>query len=198
MKLRTITLLFVIILFTGTGCGKGNATAEPSLDTSIEPTTAPAKITSSTGTYLSINEIGLGDNGYIALTNFTNVAVDLSGLVLCQGYDCFDLPNVSIAPGATSRVAVGNGKGVENVIATRAKLGKLSPSDGEIALFASQNVEDPKEMLVYFQWGSDPHELTETAVAAGLWVNGGYGPSSKTAVRLYKIQESGLWLFDQP
>jgi hypothetical protein len=53
-------------------------------------------------------------------------------------------------------------------------------------------------MLIYFQWGSTPHELTQLAIEAGLWVEGGYGPSSENATRLFKVAETGLWLFEEP
>jgi hypothetical protein len=32
---------------------------------------------------------------------------------------------------------------------------------------------------------------------AGLWVEGGYGPSSPNATRLFKIGESELWPFEE-
>ncbi len=53
-------------------------------------------------------------------------------------------------------------------------------------------------MTVYFQWGSTPHELIQRAIDAGLCIEGGYGPSSQNATRLYKVAESGLWLFEEP
>jgi len=53
-------------------------------------------------------------------------------------------------------------------------------------------------MLVYLQWGSTPHALTDLAVQAGLWIKTGYAPTTSNATRLYKVAESGLWLFDEP
>ena len=80
-------------------------------------------------------------------------------------------------------------------MATGATLGELRPADGEVALYSSQNVNDPKAMLVYLEWGSTPHEDTQTAIDAGLWIKGSYAPSAKDATRLFR-QDTGLWLFD--
>ena len=158
----------------------------------------PAKISAATGTYFSINEVGLGPNGFVALTNFTDVPASLAGLYLCQEDSCFELPDTVIEAGETVRVAVSNGNGIENVVAKNATLGELRSSDGEVALLASTRLNDPNEILVYFQWGSTPHKITQTAIDAGLWVKGGYGPSSENAIRLFKVPESGLWLFEEP
>ena len=38
----------------------------------------------------------------------------------------------------------------------------------------------------------------QLAIDAGLWVEGGYGPSSQNATRLFKVPETGLWLFEEP
>jgi hypothetical protein len=149
------------------------------------------------GSFLAIHEIGLGPEGYVSLTNFTSVPTTTQGLYLCQGKECFALPDAVIEPGATARVAVGEGQDLEGVIANQATIGELKPSDGEVALFASDQFDDPKALLVYFQWGSTPHELTGLAVEAGLWLKTGYGPTSEKATRLYRVEESGWWLFEE-
>lgn len=158
----------------------------------------PVKLGPNTGTFFAINEVGLGPNGFVALTNFTEVPVSLEGLFLCQGSDCFQLPAVVVEAGQTARIAVGDGAGLEGVVASGATLGELRPSDGEIALVASKSSDDPSQMYNYLQWGSTPHELTALALEAGLWVENGYAPSSDTATRLFKVPETGLWLFDEP
>lgn len=170
-------------------------------DLSVTPSALeaePAKVSSGTGTFFAINEVGLGPNGFVALTNFTDVPASLAGLSLCQGSECFELPDVVVDAGGTVRIAAGDGAGHEGVVATRATFGELRPSDGEIALVASQERDDPQAMFVYFQWGSTPHALTQIAVDAGLWVEGGYGPSSQNATRLFRVAETGLWLFEEP
>jgi hypothetical protein len=189
-----ITLIF--LLLAGAACGGENPTGDTSAAAS-PPEMEPAKASSRTGTFFTINEVGLGPNGFVALTNFTDVPASLDSLYLCQGSACFELPDVVVGAGETARIAVGDGAGHEGIVATRATLGELRPSAGEIALFSSQELDDPQAMLVYFQWGSTPHKLTQTAIDAGLWVEGGYGPSSQNATRLFKVAETGLWLFEE-
>lgn len=190
-------LAILVLLLVATACAGsetvGDATSVPT-STTIEPASASA----ATGSFFAINEVGLGPNGYIAMTNFTDVPANLAGLYLCQASECFALPDEVVAPGETVRVAVGDGTGHEAVVATGASVGQLRPSDGEIALHASREIEDPKQMLIYLQWGSTPHEFTDVAVEAGLWIEGGYAPTSDNATRLYRVEESGLWVFDEP
>jgi hypothetical protein len=159
---------------------------------------SPERVSSETGTFFAINEVGLGQNGYVALTNFTNVPARLAGLYLCQGLECFKLPDAVVDAGKTVRVATGDGAGLEDVVATQATLGELRPADGEIALADSAKPDNPKSLLFYYQWGSTPHVLTQDAVDAGLWVKGGFGPSSPNARRVYKDLKTGLWLFEEP
>jgi hypothetical protein len=195
---RTFYLLFLAVFPIMVGaCAGGNPTDAPSAS-ATSTAAAPAKSASGSGTFFAINEVGLGPNGFVALTNFTDVPASLAGLYLCQGSDCFALPDAVVDAGKTARIAVGDGAGHEGVVATRATLGELRPSDGEIALVASPEVDDPGAIFVYFQWGSTPHELTQLAIDAGLWVAGGYGPSSPNATRLFKVAETGLWLFEEP
>ena len=196
MKHRWPFFLLGLFLLVTTACISQN----PQVDNSITPSAppaAPAKTGARMGTFFSIDEVGLGPDGFVALTNFTDVPASLAGLYLCQARECFELPDQMVAPGGTVRIAVGDGSGLENVVAVHATLGELRPSDGEIALYASPDIHDPEQMLVYLQWGSTPHEFTAAAIQAGLWVKGGYAPSSRNATRLFKIKETGLWLFDE-
>jgi len=198
MKTKSRFFLPVLILLITTACISGQPNTNVNVATANAPQEGPVKLSSATGTYFSINEVGLGPNGFVALTNFTDVPTSLAGLYLCQGHACFELPDTVVGPGETVRIAVGDGSGRENVVATHAAIGKLQPSDGEIALLASKEPDNPKAMFVYFQWGSTPHQLTQTAIDAGLWVEGGYGPSSTNATRLFRVPETGLWLFEEP
>lgn len=192
--------LTLIILLLGTSACRGlqanqgtnpESGSTPTVSAELEPYVPIG------GSFLAIYEIGLGPEGYVALTNFTSVPVTTRGQYLCQGSDCFALPDVVIDAGATGKVTVGNGEGLEGVIATKATIGELNPSDGEVALFVSENYDDPKALLNYLQWGSTPHALTKLAVDAGLWIETGYAPTSPNAIRLYRDEKSGWWLFEE-
>lgn len=144
-----------------------------------------------------IQELGVGEKGWVALTNFTGQPGNLAGLYLCQGQACFALPAESIPAGETVRISNGSGAGVEHVIAKNGTFGELRSADGEIALTTSENPQQPEQILFYMQWGSTPHELTSLAIDAGLWLEGGYAPTSEKASRLYRVKETGLWLFEE-
>lgn len=195
---RLVFLISVVLLFTG--CRQNAAETQTNDENKVSATATPEKpltISATSGSFFAINEVGLGPNGYVGLTNFTDVLVSTDGLILCQGSDCFELPDSEVKVGETVLVAVGDGSGLEGVIAKNATIGELRASDGELALFSSNNYDDPKAILVYLQWGSTPHELTPVAVEAGLWFETSYAPSSDKATRLYRVPESGLWLFEE-
>lgn len=199
MNLSKYSLVLIVVLLAASACAGGGATAEAT-PAAAQPaaTNTPGPIAQSgqAGTFFAINEVGLGPEGFVALTNFTEVPVSLSGLYLCQGSDCFALPDQVVQGGETVRVAAGQGEGLENVIATGATFGELRPADGEIALFSSDKTDDPKALLVYLQWGSTPHQLTGLAVERGLWFETSYAPSGPNGTRLWRVEESGLWLWE--
>jgi hypothetical protein len=201
MKRYTLILVFLVLLLAIAACGNpdngGEVTPAVTSQPAAEATSKPAAVSGATGSFFAIYEVGLGPDGYISLTNFTDVPVSTGGLTLCQGSDCFALPDAEVAAGEVARVAVGDGSGLEGVIATEATLGELRPTDGEIAIYASQEYDDPKALLAYLQWGSTPHDLTGVAVEAGLWFETSYAPTSANATRLYRVEESGLWLFEE-
>jgi len=211
MKKNLLPLLLVILMMSLGAC-RGAQSTTPEAGTPAATTTETTEAVASqlqttpsevvpyvqtVGSFLAIHEVGVGPEGYVSLTNFTNVPVSTAGLYLCQGKDCFALPEAVIEAGQTARVAVGDGEGLENVIAAQATIGELKPVDGEVALFASDQFDDPKALLVYLQWGSTPHALTDLAVEAGLWIATGYAPTTENATRLYRVEESGWWLFEE-
>lgn len=151
---------------------------------------------SSANSYFAIQEVGVGDISYVSLTNFTDVSVTTAGLILVLDGENIELPDVAVEAGATGRIALGDGAGLENVIMTAEDLGPLRPAEGEIALYTADDFSDPAAMINYFEWGSTPHERTDVAIEAGLWLEGSYAPTSPTATRLYRVEETGLWLFE--
>lgn len=189
-----LVLVLLALAVAVSACSGG--TSDDTTTTVAETTTTIRDQPVDASSFFAINEIGLGSNGYVSLTNFTDVPVRLAGLVLVQGSDYFELPDVAVEPDGTVRVAVGDGEGLENVVATDATLGELAPEDGEIALFTSQEFDDPTAIIVYLEWGSTPHELNPVAVEAGLWLEGSFAPTAATATRLFRVEESGLWIFE--
>ena len=195
MKYLIVPLILFILLLAGCSPSVPVPTSTPIPTVTNTPETVLLSEPGA-GSLFAINEIGLGPNGYVSLTNFTDGPASLSGLFLCQGPTCFELPKADVPAGSTVRVASGDGNGLEDIVAANAGFGELQPENGEIALYATQDTADPKSMLTYLQWGSTPHQNTETAIQAGLWIAGAFAPSSAQAKRLYRT-EGGLWLFEE-
>ena len=155
---------------------------------------APSSNAADVSRYFSIEEIGLGPNGYVTLLNYTDASASLDTLYLCHASRCADLPDVVVGPGEIARIAVGDGAGLEKVAMMGAGL-DLPPLDGEIAVYASKDVRNSNDVRAYLEWGSTPHELTTVAIEAGLWLEGSYAPSGPNATRLWKT-DGNLWVWD--
>lgn len=186
---HTIPPLLIIVMILITACS-------PTAKTPGVITT-PGGVIPELVSPFEIQEMGVGEKGWVALTNFTGQPGNLAGLYLCQGKACFALPDESVPAGETVRISNGSGASVDNVIAKNATFGELRSADGEIALTTTENPQQPEQILFYLQWGSTPHELTDLAIDAGLWLEGGYAPTSEIATRLFRVKETGLWLFEE-
>lgn len=175
---------------------ENGSTAEAESASSSLDSTVVASASEGMNSLFEINEIIPGPDGYVALKNFTDVPVTLAGQYICQGKDCFELPGEIVSPDETVKITVGNGDGLDGLVIADATMGKLQPADGEIALFASTNWDNPAALLTYLEWGSTPHDLTELAIEAGLWLEGTYAPAGSGATRLFRVEETGLWIWE--
>jgi hypothetical protein len=97
-------------------------------------------------------------------------------------------------PEETAHIATGGAPNRVGEIVANAPVGPIRPEDGEIALYVDDPT-DPVKIVAYMQWGSTPHERTNEAIAAGLWLEGFYAPSGENAVRLHRNLETGPWLW---
>jgi hypothetical protein len=189
-RLATVVALALLL---GAGC---NSTTPSSSGITLNPSFLPdpSSDASDVSRYFSIEEVGLGPDGYVTLRNYTEVPASLASVYLCQADRCIDLPDVNVEPGAVARIAVGEGGGLEYVVVRNADL-DLPPADGEVGVFRSDDVTDSGGIRSYLQWGSTPHEMTNTAVDAGLWLPTAYAPTGPNATRLWKT-EANLWVWD--
>jgi hypothetical protein len=192
---RVVTALSLLGLLVVAGCNSGTPTPGPT-GTTTTPVVSPdpSANASDVSRYFSIIEVGLGSDGYVTLENYTEVAASLDAVYLCQADGCVDLPDIVVEPGQVARVAAGEGNGLENVVMRNADL-DLPPADGEVGVFRSEDVSDSQGIRSYLQWGSTPHEMTDTAVEAGLWLPTAYAPTGPNATRLWKT-EANLWVWD--
>jgi hypothetical protein len=166
----------------------------PSNDTSPGP--GSSGLAGDVSRYFSIEEIGLGPDGFVTLLNYTDQPASLNNLRLCQEDRCVELANVDVDGGSVTRIAVSDGAGLDDVGMTGADLA-LTPDDGEVALLRAGSATEAADIRAYLEWGSTPHGLTAAAISAGLWHAGSYAPTSPSATRLYKT-EANLWVFDTP
>lgn len=196
-SIRSMAFTTVLILVLAACSSSDDAESTTSVDGSntIAGSSDVQRQPENSSSFFSIEEVLLGSNGYVALNNFTGVPVTLDGLYLCQGGDCFSLPDEIIQPGGTMYVAVGSAPEVDGPVITDATIGDLAPSDGELALYVTDPT-DSERIIMYLEWGSTPHERTDAAIAAGIWLEGSHAPSGDNAVRLYRNPDSGLWLWD--
>jgi hypothetical protein len=192
---RSMAMVIGAVLLVAVACNTSVNSPNPE-ETPSSQTGSPGESSDAgdVSWFFSIEEVGLGPNGYLTLLNYTDQPASVDSMYLCQASGCVDLPDVVVGPGELARIAVGDGAGLENVALTGAKL-DLPPPDGEVAVFASEDTRDPKAIRAYLQWGSTPHELTKVAVEAGLWRETGYAPSGPNATRLWKT-DANLWVWD--
>ncbi|HEY4668225.1 MAG TPA: hypothetical protein VIH05_00465 [Tepidiformaceae bacterium] len=174
---------------TASATPEASSTAAPTAAGTATPHRGPG-----VGFYVSIEEVGLGPNGYVTIKNFTETAINIGDLYICQPPRCTRLPEAVMQPGTVGRIAVGDGAGIENVVAKNVPL-QLAPSDGEVAIFGSEKVDDPAAIRAYFEWGATPHAATAVAIKAALWVEGSFAPTGERATRLYRT-EANLWVWD--
>lgn len=196
VSIRLISSVGILVaLAIAAACGGPDDDATTPAATTVPPITGSPQPADAATYFFAIEEVGLGKNGYVVLRNFTDVPATMGGLYICQPPKCFHLPDVEVAPGEAALVAVREDNAREGVVATWTDL-DLTPSDGEVALYASEDAENPEEIRAYLQWGSTPHDGTGTAVDAGLWSETGFAPSSANATRLFH-DEGGWWKFDE-
>ena len=138
--------------------------------------------------------MGVGDDSWVLLTNFTDVPVSLAGLSICRDGECFDIPD-EVVPAKSDVVLHIRGQSPGDAQRVEVPgLGELGSAEGELALFVVNS--ETEELLTFLEWGSAPHSYTDEAIDAGLWVEGSYAPAGDDAIRLYRDRDSGLWLWD--
>jgi hypothetical protein len=191
MKLSSVALLISTLLAVVACTAATGPTDQPtSSGETGRPTSGPEDVSR----FFTIVEVGVGSQAYVTLVNYTDGPATLDALFLCQAKGCVNLPDVVVEPDGVARIAVGDGAGLENVVMTGANL-DLPPSDGEIAIYASEDLGQAENIRAYLQWGSTPHELTRVAVETGIWLETAYAPTGPGATRLWKTND-GLWVWD--
>jgi len=184
--------LLVALLLLSAALVVAACTTSPSRTDSSGP--ASSGLAGDVSRFFSIEEIGLGPEGFVMLLNYTDQPASLESIRLCQAEGCVKLPRFEVAAGTVAYVTVGDGAGLDRVAMTGADL-TLTPDDGEVAILRPGSGTEAADVRAYLEWGSTPHSLSAAAVDAGLWQEGSYAPTAPNATRLYKT-DANLWVFD--
>ncbi len=152
------------------------STATPNSTTTIEPDT----VTPESGEpAFAIAQLVFGEAPYAAIRNVGTGAGSTAGLWLCQFPGYWALPDATLEPGEILAVALGDIAvpdliGVAASADARGALGVVAPAGGELGLYTNAEFSDPDAMIDYVEWGTPGHERSDVAVAAGIWVEGGF------------------------
>lgn len=165
---------------------EGPPQASSSTVPSPESTTTTSEPPASTSTTVVVGEpdmvltqVVFGTVRYIKITNVGQGPGSLGGMWLCQRPGYFELPDAELAPGEAAAIVVGGGElpeliGITQVINAGSALGVLDRTAGDVGLFTDASFSDPASIVGYVRWGrSIALGRTDTAVAAGLWEEGG-------------------------
>jgi hypothetical protein len=126
-----------------------------------------------------LTQLVFGSVRYLIITNVGQGPGSLGGFWLCQRPGYFELPDAELGPGEAAAVVVGGGElpdliGVTQMIDAGSALGVLDPKAGDIGFFTEPSFSDPDAIIGYVRWGDSVAQgRTDTAVAAGIWEEGG-------------------------
>ena len=129
-----------------------------------------------------ISAVSLGDFGKVVITNLGPEAGSLAGHYLCQRPLYYEFPDVTLQPMESASVSLGAEFFVPEegsvVIDGVAGIGPFDPLSGEVGLYSGDGFSRPEQILSYLEWGESGHGRSETAIAAGIWPEGGFVPTN--------------------
>lgn len=182
--MRLATLLFALGLAI-TACGdSATTTTQPEASSTTTTTAAPQTTTTTTTPVvegegaLRLTTVSFGANGLVAITNLGNGPVSTAGHWLCQRPAYFALPEVTLEPGQSLWVSVGEGATtvepggtVVEVVSAGNRVGSLAGGNGEMGLYSSNAFGSADAIVDYVEWGNrSGHGRSTTAVEGGVWL----------------------------
>jgi hypothetical protein len=131
-----------------------------------------------------VSGVGFEHGGWIEVRNVGGEAGTLRDMWLCNRPSYFNLPDITLGPGASVIVAA-DGAGPEldainearngvAVVEANGSVGRITADGGEIGVYTSASFGSSDAIVSYVEWGSSGHGRSSTAVAAGVWVDGGF------------------------
>jgi hypothetical protein len=172
---------------TTVGSATGETTTSVSTATTGTPMTtassAPATTTTTTTIVpapgaAALTRVVFTPAPYVLITNVGSLPVDVGGHWLASRERSAELPPTSLGAGETVAVGLGGSPpelvGVVGVMDLGQRLGAITADDGELALFASNALDDASAIVDYVEWGSSGHRRSGLAVEAGIWTEGAF------------------------
>ncbi len=128
---------------------------------------------------IRLDEIVFAGDPYLIITNRGNGVGSTSGLFICRFPDYYELPAIELKPGERMAVPLGEGEvpdliGVVATVDVRSPLGPVSATEGELGLYSRNEFNSEDAIIDYVEWGSPGHARSGVAIAAGIWVVGGF------------------------
>ncbi len=143
------------------------ATSAGAAGTTTTPNHDPLARALQSGSLVISNVTVDGANSTVTISNVGSDSVDLGGLWVCNVPNYWQLPEQTLAPGASITVNAGSGSDTASQLFAGGSIGALG-SPGEIALYSSPDFEDPGSILAYVGWNGGSDRKT-VAQAAGIW-----------------------------
>jgi hypothetical protein len=131
-----------------------------------------------------VSAVGFEHGGWVEVRNVGETAGTLRDMWLCQRPSYFNLPDITLGPGASVIVAADSAgpeldeiNGSRNgaaVVEAGGSVGRITADSGEMGLYTSSSFGSSDDIASYVEWGSGGHGRSSTAIAAGVWVDGGF------------------------
>ncbi len=128
---------------------------------------------------LALTRVVFEPVAYVTVKNVGNGPLELSTHWLCQRPAYVQLPQMTIEPGDTVAIGLGEDAPPElveyvAVFELGTVLGDLARDDGEMALYTAPFFDDPFSIADYVEWGLPGHGRSNVAVLAGIWEDGAF------------------------
>jgi hypothetical protein len=201
MRKAALLTAFVLVVAACGGSSEADTTTSPVVPTTtaaVTPTTEtpppdttspavpdPTTTESSTSSDVRfvITSVSLGTLSKVVIENIGGEVGSLGGHWLCQAPSYYELPDVELAPGQAAAISTGGDIFVPPpdaiAIDEIASIGILRSTGGEVALYFGADFSSSDDILSYVEWGSPRHTRSVPAVAAGIWPDGGFVPTTE-------------------
>lgn len=163
---------------TTAGTTTSATTGAPAPTTTTSPT-VPSTTPGGGEPAIRIEEIVFAGDPYLLIGNGGTGLGSTEGYFICQFPSYYGLPSVELQPGERLAVPLGDGTvpdlvGVVATVEVTRPIGEVSATNGELGLYSTNTFNSPDAIVDYVEWGASGHARSGVAVAAGIWVDGGF------------------------